>query len=240
MKLFTSTFFLALCLQLASLQASDGPVTALLNRSCTSLAVDWKSYRNGIREEYGSGGGYDRVFYGPNLMSKILDDFMRDLEGDQRAIDRIRPTLKKILYETCLTSIEDERLGQSAREFYELGDTAQDVLEKTLHNLKLDRSKFRWGLHDLPPLDFSIHSYAQYIEFLNDVPDELSSTPVDNILMAAWYRYKKGLDLKAKSDFIEAERARTDAFNWMVEEDPQTPLKEILDRLAIERGLRLK
>ena len=115
--------------------------------------------------------------------------------------------------------------------------TVGQVIDGALRLKGLDRSKPNLGLRPLPEIDFDTQTWDDVNSLLENVPPAEQGLMIDNILLLGFSEHMEKYDL---SDPEHLERAREIAILLSFEGGTDETIGAILDRLAVEAGLRLK
>lgn len=162
----------------------------------------------------------------------FLEPVMRNL--DQEARERVGGQLAGRVWYNCL-NLEESGLSSESK--------LSESLERAIEYFDLDMSKPRWGLVDLPRIDFdtmTLQEVSDIIDILSDLPLEDYQNPVNNVFAVAFLRYLKRFDLSSSETDEKVQRLIT-GFSFLGgPEHADKPVSETLDELAVELGLKFR
>ncbi len=204
--------------------AAFSQVADLTDLSCQTLVAEMEQHRSRHEPVLIS----ETIFWliPPNPVTDVLNDAMTGL--DDEAFLRIKTPLNEALWVGC-SNPELADLPADASVF--------EVLEFAAKHFELDFSEPRWGVVDLPTLDFSTQSFTDIALVLESLPEGSAQNPVNDIVRVAMTKYLSKFDLVTPEDY---EKAQSLGILSSYEEFTDEPYKDTLDRLAKELGLKRK
>lgn len=154
---------------------------------------------------------------------------MRNLDQDAR--ERIGGQLAGRVWYNCL-NLEESGLSSESK--------ISESLERAIEYFDLDMSKPRWGLVDLPRIDFDTMTLQEVNDILSDLPLDPYQNPVNNIFAVAFFRYLERFDLSSYEADENVQRLFTEFSFLGSPEHAEKTVSELLDELSVEIGLKFR
>ena len=220
---------LALVVMSPAAQAEDHPAN---NKLCSELQAEVQEFLSQ------NPNLWPGVFADESPMMIIFDQVLGELNFI--SYWRIRHELEDYFHLGCIEPT-DHILAVHKKRGLPDDPTAGQVVDSLVEFWGLDRSLPRWGLAELPALDFEIHSRRYWDETYFSLPDEVRNHPYNHSYFDAKYReYLLDFDVSTLKA-IQASRVvhRMITSNYGLDAtDYELPIKTALDRLAAEHGLK--
>ncbi len=219
-------FYLAPCLALWA-GAVHAQAVSFDDKLCKELQTETEQFLTRYEDK-----DY-HLFDVDSPMMIIIDAALTGLDDDAKL--RIRFPLADDFSYGCVRPTEELLASLKERGLPE-NLTAGQLIDFLLNIAKLDRSAPRWGLTDIPELDISKLTIEEFYGLLSN---EARGTLAYNSIYAITLRkYWSAYDLSTPESRKKARRVMA---SWSFETGhPNEILKNHLDRLAAEQGLKLK
>jgi len=171
-------------------------------------------------------------------MMQFLDASMEGL--DDEAILQIRRLLADNFWSTCIRPSKHTLKLQKERGLPE-NPTLVQVFDDLLDFHQLDRGSPRWGLTDLPVLDFRKQSWKGFFNAVGSFREGWLQNPQGDPIGTAIDRFWQDYDLRRIEDAKKASHLMTRISHEIGRrEDPNEPIGVALDQWAAEEGLKRK
>jgi len=161
-----------------------------------------------------------------NPTHDFLEPILQNLDQDARA--RIAGPLAELVWYNC-KDLEESGLSSDSK--------VSESLERAIVNFGLDMTKPRWGLIDLPRIDFDTMRVRELDENLSKLTPDLVQNPVNDILAAAFTRYLVRFDLSSHEADEKVQRLYTGISFLGDPEHAESTISELLDEYAVELSL---
>ncbi|QYX56691.1 hypothetical protein K1T73_16915 [Roseovarius sp. SCSIO 43702] len=194
----------------------------MAEKPCKVLAEDTMTY---LAENAGEDAGLALSLVPQSPLGQVMETALAGL--DDKALTRIRSPLADRFGAVCMTP---ESKG------FDKDITVGEVFDRAVKSLELNPDAPRWGLVDIPEVDFRTHTCKQVMDMVSESV-RLSLNPVNDFYRVAYEDYAQSYDL---SDPGSPGKLQLVMSYVVFECNDTKPMADLIDRFAAEQGLTKK